>query len=384
MRTLAVLLLAARVGAQIVLDNNNFHDHVDYCDSDEWLAFNCSVQDWDVSAVTDMSDADGDGTVMDVLFNQCPSSWNVASVTTMKGLFNSSSIPGDCDLSSWDVSHVTDMSSMFANTKHFNGNIDSWVVSAVMDMSEMFHRATQFNRPIHNWDVSAVTTMTKMFREAKHFNKNIDLWDVSAVTDMSSMFELASDFNYPLNSWNVHNVGDMSKMFRKSGLTKGVSCWDVSNVITMGGMFEKNRHFIDDLSNWTLGQYANISEFNCTGGSKPFTPACTTLEWVPIFGDSNAQCGCPQTSYSVSDCEANKHANVLCEALVPQCEPKAPASSSSGDKHWGNLLLYVAGGGVAIGLSVYGFEKFKKRNVRGSDEAAPVLGKRNFWSQEGP
>ena len=68
----------------------------------------------------------------------------------------------------WDVSAVTDMADMFSDTPGFNGDISQWDVSNVADMSGMFADATFFNGDISQWDVSSVNDMSGMFENVRH------------------------------------------------------------------------------------------------------------------------------------------------------------------------------------------------------------------------
>ena len=60
----------------------------------------------------------------------------------------------------WDVSQVTDMSEAFRDKEVFNGDLSSWDVSSVTDMNSMFSSAHAFNGDISSWDVSSVTNLS--------------------------------------------------------------------------------------------------------------------------------------------------------------------------------------------------------------------------------
>ena len=47
----------------------------------------------------------------------------------------------------WDVSQVTDMSQAFDDRITFNGDISAWDASSVTNMSAMFDYASAFNQP---------------------------------------------------------------------------------------------------------------------------------------------------------------------------------------------------------------------------------------------
>ena len=77
----------------------------------------------------------------------------------------------------WDVSLVTDMSDAFKSQSAFNADLSKWDVSSVTDMNEMFRSCTKFNADISKWDVSSVTDMSTMFY-ASYFNGDLSDWDV--------------------------------------------------------------------------------------------------------------------------------------------------------------------------------------------------------------
>jgi surface protein len=74
----------------------------------------------------------------------------------------------------WDVSQVTDMSDAFKNKSDFNGDISSWDVSSATNMFGMFYDASSFNQDIGAWNVSNVTTMSGMFDNSGLSTPNYD------------------------------------------------------------------------------------------------------------------------------------------------------------------------------------------------------------------
>ena len=109
----------------------------------------------------------------------------------------------------WDVSNVTDMSNAFGEKYNFNGDISSWDVSSVTNMMWMFYviynQEASFNQDIGSWDVSSVTNMTGMFEGADAFNQDLSSWDVGLVINSENMFSNSalSTANYDniLNGW---------------------------------------------------------------------------------------------------------------------------------------------------------------------------------------
>jgi surface protein len=187
------------------------------------------------------------------------SNWDVSAVTDMSNLFWGANF--NEDIGNWDTLNVTSMSKMFFEVQSFNQSIGNWDVSKVNDMNNMFNGAQAFNNgqtnnegtaPL-NWDVSSVTDMNNMFNSASAFNQPIGNWDVSSVTDMNNMFNNAQAFDQPINTqevtvngstytaWDVSSVSDMSYMFSQNGqsaaFNQSIGNWDVSSVTTMDSMF---------------------------------------------------------------------------------------------------------------------------------------------------
>ena len=218
------------------------------------LEYNSSINDWDVSNVTNMSQMFSGA----LKFNQPLNSWDVSHVTNMQGMF-AEAIKFNQPLNNWVVSNVTNMNYMFAAAIKFNQNINSWNVSNVTDMGGMFGTASVFNQPLNNWVTSKVTNMQYMFGGAEAFNQDINSWDVSKVTNMSGMFNNAKAFNKPLNNWDVSKVTDMNSMFRYTDLfNQDITGWNVSAVTNMQSMFERALVFNQDIKGWNTSNVTDM------------------------------------------------------------------------------------------------------------------------------
>ena len=205
--------------SQTPITNANFNQAITDCLSTNPVDGMCTssqygaMPNWDVSSVTDMSEAFFER----YDFNADISNWDVSSVTDMSVMFPSAQTFNQ-DIGSWDVSNVTDMGGMFVVAKTFNQDIGSWDVSSVTNMSGMFNLTLAFNQDISSWDVSNVTDMSEAFFAAETFNQNISSWDVSRVTSMNWMF-YSTPFNQDIGSWDVSSVIDMYQMFDNSNLS---------------------------------------------------------------------------------------------------------------------------------------------------------------------
>ena len=304
------------------IDDSNFQTAVNTCLSTHPITGLCtdseygSITEWDVSNVTDMSNAFKDR----IGFNGNISSWDVSSVTTMVSMFEGgTSFIGN--ISNWDVSSVTNMEYMFYNAVSFNRDIMFWDVENVINMDYMFYNAESFNQDISiwcvtnfssepesfsdnspliesnkpvwgtclsgtfiddsnfltaintclttnpvdgmcsdseygampTWDVRYVTNMSEAFYDRLTFNGDISSWDVSNVTNMRSMFNRAADFNVNISTWDVSNVTITSDMFRESiSFNQNIGNWDMSSVTQMNFMFMDALSFNQDIGDWDV------------------------------------------------------------------------------------------------------------------------------------
>jgi len=233
MKKLILLLFIPLVSfGQTPITDDNFYQAIETCLSTNPVDGMCSdseygaMPDWDVSQVTNMSNAFD----YKVDFNGDISAWDVSSVTNMFQMFFAAEAFNQ-PIGDWDVSSVTYMVDMFKYTYDFNQDISNWNVSSVTDFGGMFRNTSAFNQPIGNWDVSSVTSTKAMFEYAYAFNQPIGNWDVSNVTDMSYMFRDASAFNQPIGDWDVSNVTNMVSMFMESSaFNQDISSWCVTNI----------------------------------------------------------------------------------------------------------------------------------------------------------
>ena len=215
----------------------------------------CSIEDWDVSNVKDMSGMFEGAT----LFNGDISKWRVSKVENMKDMFrNARSFKQKLTGSSWFNSGAvkTDMfqgsfggisrTLIMSNNDHATSKQISttspppnfMILSKKHLESEVFfclRRSAEGNCPSHpqgaigTWDVSRVTDMSGLFSGANLFNADISKWDVSRVTNMNRMFMGAKSFECDLSKWDVSRVTDMSQMFSGAKSFKGDALkWKVS------------------------------------------------------------------------------------------------------------------------------------------------------------
>ena len=68
-------------------------------------------------------------------------------------------------LNNWDISNVTDMSYMFYYALSFNQNLNNWNISNVIYMNFTFNKASHFNKDnCNNWDLNHIKDINKIYK----------------------------------------------------------------------------------------------------------------------------------------------------------------------------------------------------------------------------
>lgn len=158
--------------------------------------FNQPLSNWDVSSVTTFNQMFRKANS----FNQDISSWsiNTSSSVDMQSMFlNNSAFNTSID--NWDVSEVTNMNQMFRGSV-YNQQLNSWDVSNVTNTQKMFSFPVSgvggnFNQPLSNWNVSNVTTMQEMFKKNTAFNQDISSWNIVKVSNATNFMQNVSTFS---------------------------------------------------------------------------------------------------------------------------------------------------------------------------------------------
>jgi surface protein len=116
---------------------------------------------------------------------------NFTNVTDMAGIFSGcTSLIGNATINNWDISEVTNLSGAFTSCMLFDQPLGNWNTAKVQNMGAMFLMCQNFNQPIGNWNTSQVIAMDAMFNNARKFNQPIGNWNVSNVAEMEFMFPM--------------------------------------------------------------------------------------------------------------------------------------------------------------------------------------------------
>ncbi len=222
------------------------------------LVANASINNWNTSSVTDMSNLFQGTTI----FNQNIGSWNTTNVTRMDGMFFNA-LAFNQNIGGWITSSLTNTAFMFLGAIVFDQNIGSWNMALVSDTNNMFSNAPAFNQNINNWNTGNVINMSGMFANARAFNQNIGSWNTTNVIDMSSMFFGAVAFNQNLNLWNTANVTNMAAMFANATTTVfngNISSWNTIKVKSMQSMFSGATAFNQNIGSWNTSNVTNMNK----------------------------------------------------------------------------------------------------------------------------
>ena len=190
--------------------------------------------------------------------------WCVSAVTDMSGIFAGLPPTFNENLGNWDVSNVVNMSYMFDGAFAYTGQgLNGWDVSKVIDMHAMFADACcAFNADLSNWDTSNVQDMSEMFANAQKYNQDLSMWDISAVKNMDRMFHGAQVFNQDLCAWGSNSGGDFPYSATKD-IFSDTACMfeDKPNVDTKGPFCASlcDSPMIDSTSASSMNQLAPLA-----------------------------------------------------------------------------------------------------------------------------
>ena len=116
-------------------------------------------------------------------FHRCTSmSSSATDVPTISTTDMSNSMGWDFNgsVDGWDISGVTNLSEMFHYTD-FNQSLATWDFSNVTNIKGMF-KQSKFNQDVSNWDTSSVTNMDEVFFSDNQFNQSLANWNIENVT----------------------------------------------------------------------------------------------------------------------------------------------------------------------------------------------------------
>ena len=276
------------------------------------------ISGWDVSQVTNMSEAVKDQTT----FNDNITTWDTSNVTSFNSMFENATA-FDQNISGWDTSSGTIFNSMFKNATAFNQNIIGWDTSSGTSFNSMFENATTFNQNISYWDVGSSAVLTDMFTSSgmvgnsyglttptplyTEFNQKTPLLDSNIRTIVSdwvadptvAKFTDPTNVPYygPISGWDVSQVTNMSEAVKdQTTFNDDIRGWNTSNVTSFQAMFENATTFNVNISCWSVGSSAVLTDMFTSSGMvgnsyRLTTPTPLSIEFnkpTPVL-DTNIQ-----------------------------------------------------------------------------------------------
>jgi len=266
----------------------------------DFTPYEFNVSHWDITSVEDMGEMFSKAWEHDFIGLDL-NSWDTSSVVNMYRMFYGG-YRVETDVDNWDVSAVTDLGGIFGDTYWDSGDgMDAWDVSNNQNFDEMFgwdYTAVDVNA----WDIQSMTSGYKMFKDCD-FPTNVDFtngpsWDVSNNMDFYGFF-LNAQFNtiYDLNGWDLSAALDMREFdehWNGGGLgATDISSWDTSSVTKMGGAFYGSNVDGTVLQFWDVSSVeqfkglAAYSDFTTLDLSGWDTSSATDLEtmflWAQTF-----------------------------------------------------------------------------------------------------
>ena len=212
------------------------------------------------------------------------SDW-VADPTAAK-FTDSTNVPYYGPISVWDVSQVTNMSEAVKDQTTFNDNITAWDTSNVTSFNSMFENATAFDQNISGWDTSSGTIFNSMFKNTTAFNQNISGWDTSSGTSFNSMFENATTFNQNLSTWNTLSGKSIQAIFENAtSFNQNLAPWNTFSGTSFKAMFENATAFNQNISYWDVGSTAVLTDMFTSSGMVGNSYGLTTP--TPLYTEFN-------------------------------------------------------------------------------------------------
>ena len=231
------------------------------------------LSSWDVSNVTTLRFAFGANEVIGTmhLTSLNLTNWNITNkLTSLRATFQLCLLLEEIDVSNWDVSNVTDISNAFYGCKINSLDVSNWNTGKVTEMNNVFRLCTALETlDVSKWNTSSVINMQYMFYNCTALQTlDVSKWNIGNVTNMQAMFGMCTALKtLDVSKWNTSSVTNMRSMFSMNNYGANppplsvldVSNWDVSSVTDMGWMFYGvgNLQTID-VSKWDVSKVVSF------------------------------------------------------------------------------------------------------------------------------
>jgi hypothetical protein len=206
--------------------------------------YNSTVQNWDVSNVTDMSYFSHYGTWKNKISN-----WDTSNVTNFDSFLRSNSQfdnGGDlADMDNFDVSSATNMRFMLnRTTKMTNIYIGSWDVSNATDFTTFSNPLDISNSGIENWDISNGSIFNQ-FNAYGQTNVSLANWTPVNMT-------AANSFMLNNSAMSTANYDATLISWAAQSLQSNVNINFGNAQYTLGGAAEAARNTLINTYSWTI------------------------------------------------------------------------------------------------------------------------------------
>lgn len=186
---------------------------------------------------------------------------DASQVVNMNQMFQQSGLTS-LDLSSWDLSHVTDMSDAFSYDRALTSLKLGKTTGAVTSMEEMLVGDSALTAvDAADWNTSSLQDPESLFQgDAGLTSLDLSGWDTSHVTSLSNVFHGLSNLtSLNVSNWDTSHVMNFVQTFQdvKNLPTLDVSNWNVSSGRQFAEMFRGDSALTGlDLSHWQTGAIA--------------------------------------------------------------------------------------------------------------------------------
>ena len=225
-----------------------------------------SIQEWDTSCVTDLSQLFRWTTA----FSEDLSQWNVARVTRMDGLLEmSTQFRGT--LAGWDTSRVVSMTRIGHRSSGLNATrvgMSGWNTSRVVDLGHAFDASIGFSGDLRGWNTQRVTTLERLFVDSTAFQADLSGWNLEQVQIMDYAFAQSHQFRGQISDWKLQTVQSMPFLFAdavdfgpldRAGSPLETFDWDTSQVTDLSFALQGTTHFNTDLvASWTTPRLSEM------------------------------------------------------------------------------------------------------------------------------
>jgi hypothetical protein len=161
-----------------------------------------SIETWDVSHMTDFSEAFHGERVQGLRLDQ----WDVSNGTNFTRMF-AGSLGLTVDLSRWNMANAQLLDGMFIHCRDFRGgNVSSWRLPRVHSARHMCFDCHQWIADVSRWELPSLLSMDGMFQHCFLFQSDLSAWRLPLVQTMSYAFAGCVLLQSDLSRWTVSQM----------------------------------------------------------------------------------------------------------------------------------------------------------------------------------